>query len=115
MHKPILRRHLNIIFAFSGYTGTQCDIEIDECASNPCYNGGKCVNLINDFNCTCPLGFAGKQCKINIDDCASSPCLNGGTCKDSIGTYSCDCLPGFTGKFSKSSFDRLYRTIFHYF
>ena len=28
----------------SGYTGTQCQIDINECSSYPCQNGAKCVN-----------------------------------------------------------------------
>ena len=40
-----------------GYTGTNCDQEVDECASQPCQNDGTCSNgLPGKFNCKCPLG-----------------------------------------------------------
>lgn len=29
-----------------GYTGKNCEIEIDECASEPCMNGGRYINHI---------------------------------------------------------------------
>ena len=28
-------------------------LDIDECASNPCQNGGTCVDDINTYNCNC--------------------------------------------------------------
>jgi hypothetical protein len=45
---------------FSGFTGTNCDTDIDECSYSPCINGGVCTDLINDYRCTCPIGFAGQ-------------------------------------------------------
>lgn len=43
-----------------GWTGPNCEIEINECLSNPCLNGGSCVDELDGFYCTCPLGFIGK-------------------------------------------------------
>lgn len=40
----------------SGYEGVFCHINIDECASQPCLNNGKCVDKINSFHCECPKG-----------------------------------------------------------
>ena len=71
--------------------------DINECASNPCQNGGTCVDGINWYFCICDLGFAGDNCETDIDDCVSSPCQNGGTCNDGINSFSCDCVPGYTG------------------
>jgi len=38
------------------------DAEIDECAPNPCKNGGQCVDLINGFRCHCPRNVTGITC-----------------------------------------------------
>ena len=38
--------------------------DIDDCAAKPCKNGGVCVDLVNDFKCTCPAGYTGKDCSV---------------------------------------------------
>ena len=86
------------IVYFVGFTGVHCESDVDECGERPCYNGGICTDMINDYTCHCPDGFVGKQCEINVDDCVSAPCRHGGVCKDSIGGYTCDCPKGFSGK-----------------
>lgn len=35
-----------------GFYGKDCDIDIDECISNPCQNGN-CTDLINGYSCQC--------------------------------------------------------------
>lgn len=37
--------------------------DIDECASNPCQNGGTCSNNINSFSCSCPEHVHGTMCE----------------------------------------------------
>ena len=34
-------------------TGMLCDVDLEECASNPCQNGGSCRELVNAFECDC--------------------------------------------------------------
>jgi hypothetical protein len=35
----------------------------DECTSNPCQNGGTCVDSINSYTCTCASGYSGTLCE----------------------------------------------------
>ena len=80
-----------------GYSGTYCEINIDECASSPCQNKGVCISGLNTYSCKCQAGYGGVNCQININDCASNPCQNGGTCVDDIQSYSCSCPDGYSG------------------
>lgn len=32
---------------YAGYTGKNCEIDIDECASGPCQNNGRCLQRSN--------------------------------------------------------------------
>ncbi|XP_048353079.1 protein crumbs homolog 1 isoform X2 [Sphaerodactylus townsendi] len=72
-------------------TRINCELEIDECLSQPCLNGGSCHDSLGGYYCSCPLGFHGDLCAVNIDECASQPCLNGGECIDDINRYDCNC------------------------
>ena len=90
--------------------GGHCDIDVDECASNPCQNGATCTESsvdatisIDEYMCTCMPGFAngmchylyvldyavqcsrvaGGFCDVDVDECGSNPCLNGADCSDS--------------------------------
>ena len=72
------------LFFPSGYTGKNCSIDIDDCTSVPCKNGGSCTDQVNSFECTCLAGYTGKRCEIDINECASSPCRNNATCVDQV-------------------------------
>ena len=69
-----------------GYTGSHCAVEINECSSAPCHNGGTCVDQIGKYACTCPVGYTGSVCDVDIDDCSPTPCLNQGSCTDLVST-----------------------------
>lgn len=43
-----------------GYTGLYCDVDIDECRSQPCQNQGTCVDLLGSYDCVCPGGTDGQ-------------------------------------------------------
>ena len=40
--------------------------EIDECASNPCANGGICLDQLNEYECHCLEGWDGPTCTQGI-------------------------------------------------
>ena len=44
----------------NGFEGAICETDIDECASEPCENGGKCADLTGRYECNCDsTGFEG--------------------------------------------------------
>lgn len=85
-----------------GYTGYQCEIKIDDCASAPCLNGGQCSDGVDEYTCNCTgTGFNGDNCEIDIDECeleGQNPCQNNATCQDLINDYKCNCWTGYDGK-----------------
>ncbi|KAI1724308.1 EGF-like domain-containing protein [Ditylenchus destructor] len=80
----------------SGYNGTNCDQDINECEHNPCFDG-KCINIEGSFICECKPGYTDPLCMTRINYCHGNPCLNGGTCINDEGRYDCMCLPGYSG------------------
>lgn len=81
-----------------GFSGDYCEINDDDCRSQPCHNNGVCKDLVNDYYCNCTgTGYTGRQCHSNIDECARNPCQNNGVCYDNYGSYTCECKSGFGG------------------
>ncbi|KAF5288361.1 hypothetical protein FQA39_LY15451 [Lamprigera yunnana] len=89
----------------SGYIMNQkgeCE-DIDECESNPCKRGEKCLNLNGKYQCIpliyCKSGYelneAGTACE-DINECArgTHKCKNSQICKNGPGYYICQCPPG---------------------
>uniref|UniRef100_A0A8D0FP68 Crumbs cell polarity complex component 1 n=1 Tax=Strix occidentalis caurina TaxID=311401 RepID=A0A8D0FP68_STROC len=76
--------------------GTNCELEIDECWSQPCLNG-HCI-LCYRYSCNCTgTGFMGLHCETLAPLCWSQPCYNNGTCEDNADNYICHCWPGYAG------------------
>ncbi|ODN02982.1 Protein eyes shut [Orchesella cincta] len=91
-----------------GWSGETCHIDVDECESQPCLNGGICVNKINDFSCACPFGFTGRACETKLRICEENPCLNGAFClneQDDESKKTCYCVPDFHGELCEFRYD----------
>ncbi len=88
-----------------GYTGSNCDQNIDECLGVECQNGGSCVDMVNAFKCECASGFTGPNCEedIYINECLSFRCQNGGVCINVVNAFECICPTGFSGDFCEVS------------
>ncbi|XP_029024593.1 brevican core protein-like isoform X2 [Betta splendens] len=52
-----------------GFTGPQCETDVDECQSNPCLNGATCMDGINSFTCLCLPSYAGELCEQDTEVC----------------------------------------------
>ncbi|XP_078694887.1 uncharacterized protein LOC144923875 [Branchiostoma floridae x Branchiostoma belcheri] len=47
-----------------GFNGTDCENNhVDECASNPCFNGATCMDGLNSYTCQCIFGSMGTHCE----------------------------------------------------
>uniref|UniRef100_A0A8C9YE75 Delta-like protein n=1 Tax=Sander lucioperca TaxID=283035 RepID=A0A8C9YE75_SANLU len=78
-----------------GFRGTYCHENINDCESNPCRNGGTCIDKVSD--CSNPHLLIGPF-NPYIDDCSTNPCHNGGTCRDLVTDFFCECKNGWKGK-----------------
>ena len=52
-----------------GYEGDDCQIDINECAGDPCQNGATCNDLVAKYSCDCIKGYEGDNCEKDIDEC----------------------------------------------
>lgn len=43
-----------------GFSGDRCQLDVNECLSNPCFRADKCIDLPGDYRCECFPGFIGK-------------------------------------------------------
>ena len=76
-----------------GWSGTQCQQDINECLSGPCLNGAVCINSpAGSFQCFCQDYWTGTLCDEDVVECQAMPplCRNGGVCieqvRGSVGT-----------------------------
>lgn len=45
--------------------GKNCSENINECESNPCKNGGECIDLHGSYKCNCKYGNYGDNCEVS--------------------------------------------------
>ena len=93
----------------SGFSGKNCELDVDDCVDSLCQNEAKCVDAINSYSCQCVGGFEGRYCEVapqrpieypQSSACQRHDCQNGGLCyqpRDS-NEYICTCPPGYDGK-----------------
>ncbi|KAI8512856.1 calcium ion binding [Branchiostoma belcheri] len=72
-----------------GYEGILCTLDVDECASNPCQNGGTCLHGLNSYHCHCPIGYGGDNCQTDLDLCAQVVCPFDWQCQDHGNNFVC--------------------------
>ncbi|OXU20544.1 hypothetical protein TSAR_014165, partial [Trichomalopsis sarcophagae] len=77
-------------------------LRTNNCASDPCQNGGTCINGYDSFQCHCPPEWEGSLCTVDVNECdhlAGRPggCQNGATCVNLPGTFRCNCPTGWHG------------------
>ncbi|XP_028288640.1 cubilin [Parambassis ranga] len=80
------------------------------CSSNPCQNGGTCLNLLNSYHCVCPSNWAGPNCATDVNECqvysgSVQGCQNGATCVNSPGSFNCNCPPEWSGTLCTVRYD----------
>ena len=87
-----------------GWTGSRCDIDINECAEFPCANNGTCVNTAGGFRCDCAPFYLGSRCE-TTGVCATEPCLHGTCIQHSAKEHTCNCDKGFEGSRCEEQID----------
>ncbi|XP_052721310.1 uncharacterized protein LOC128192563 [Crassostrea angulata] len=88
----------------SGWEGSRCDQDVDECTDNPAICGSDkiCHNLQGFYRCDCRGGFEkiGEDCK-DIDECSNpglNKCPRSSKCMNTKGNYTCQCSEGYKQK-----------------
>ncbi|XP_023335557.1 cubilin [Eurytemora carolleeae] len=80
----------------------EAQLNLDSCSSNPCKNGGSCIDTYQGFICQCTESWEGPTCEVDVNECyqfagTDLGCQNGASCQNLPGTYRCHCTPGFYG------------------
>ncbi|XP_022084521.1 sushi, von Willebrand factor type A, EGF and pentraxin domain-containing protein 1-like [Acanthaster planci] len=83
---------------FAGFTGPDCETNVNECASEPCSNGGICIDGVDSFECICLEGFEGPRCEGHTDLCNPNPCHHNAVCEAEGEDYYCACPAGLSGR-----------------
>ncbi|XP_054626210.1 growth arrest-specific protein 6 [Dunckerocampus dactyliophorus] len=82
---------------FTGWTGTQCEKDVDECSRR---NGGcdhDCENTMGSYRCSCHQGYmlVGRHTCNDVDECEDLNMCGSARCENNEGGYKCLCDPGY--------------------
>ncbi|KAK2582771.1 hypothetical protein KPH14_005036 [Odynerus spinipes] len=82
--------------------GIVAKLKENDCQSNPCQNGGTCLDLYDGYQCYCTSAWEGPNCMTDVNECVrylgtDLGCQNGATCFNLPGSYGCDCKSGWYG------------------
>ncbi|XP_060950209.1 cubilin [Limanda limanda] len=104
--------HLNTTVATleNKVTALESAVQRVSCNSNPCQNGGSCLNLFNSYHCLCPENWAGPNCATDLNECQMHSgtfqgCQNGATCVNTAGSFTCNCSPEWSGVLCSVRYD----------
>ncbi|XP_053268342.1 cubilin [Pleuronectes platessa] len=91
-------------------TALESAVQRVSCNSNPCQNGGSCLNLFNSYHCLCPENWAGPNCATDLNECqihsgTFQGCQNGATCVNTPGSFTCNCSPEWSGVLCSVRYD----------
>ena len=51
-----------------GFSGRECEININECEGVNCSGNGRCIDRLDSFQCECDSGYSGVLCEIRDPD-----------------------------------------------
>ncbi|XP_059059426.1 protein eyes shut [Achroia grisella] len=88
-----------------GWAGKYCEDQVDECQSDPCQNGGICIDVHADYMCACTFGYTGKSCEVQIEFCDENSCSNNALCVVEEGMRVCYCVPDYHGERCELQYD----------
>lgn len=85
---------------FPGYSGPECEIEINECEDADCTEGSVCVDGIGSFTCEEVDNLDQEPLQVmNISThCTGVNCSANGRCMADDSSFVCVCELGYTGK-----------------
>lgn len=92
----------------SPHAGVHCEVDINECDSDPCQNGATCEDAANSYRCHCPVlepgrePWGGQDCDVTLVGCRQHQCQHDAGCvpiltQNGEHAYTCLCPAGWAG------------------